>query len=376
MKSLLTKIISVLTIFCIFASLCGCTNKTSEPNCNGNHTWKLTSTTSTCFDGGVESYECEVCKTTKTENVSAYGHDLVQSSYNAPTCKTNGEKVEKCSRCGFESKQTLLTIECDYQVKSTTPSTCTVKGSQLLECSMCHEIKMEALELKSHEYELKNTTDSTCIVHGYKYYHCKDCTANYNEQLPFANHTYETTTKQATCFTRGGTVEKCSVCEDEKPISETPLLTHDFGADGYCTKCGVYKTLFDVDKLNGTYSYGTSLGMVKADLIPKFNNTNSVDDSYWESHIVTLKISLYDKNSELIGEKEIVSRTDANGKLTIQSAQKVEFRNDRSNQISVRLQADEVFYFEILQATASYKFEISCDGYETIEKAYIVTEAQ
>ena len=104
MKSLLTKIISMLTIFCVFISICGCANKTSEPKCNGNHTWKFTTTTATCYDGGVETYTCETCKETKKETVSAYGHNLVQSSYTAPTCKTNGEKVEKCSRCGFESK--------------------------------------------------------------------------------------------------------------------------------------------------------------------------------------------------------------------------------------------------------------------------------
>ena len=56
---------------------------------------------------------------------------------------------------------------------------------------------------------------------------------------------------------------------------------------------------------------------------------------------------------------------------TIQSAQKVEFfRNDKANKIFVRLQADEVFPSEIVQATFSYKFEISCDGYEKIEKTY------
>lgn len=369
MKSLLKASICILIISVASIGICAC-NKTDK--CAAGHTWELSSTTATCFDGGAETYTCKVCKATKTENVEAYGHDLVQSSYTAPTCKTNGESVDKCSRCGFENKQTLLAVDCDYQVKSTTPSTCTVKGSQLLECSMCHETKTEALDLKDHDYELKNTTTSTCIVHGYKYYQCKDCTASRSEELPFANHTYGTATKQATCFTHGGTVEKCSVCEDEKPVNETPLLSHDFDADGYCAHCGIYKTLFDIDKLNGTYSYGTSLGNVYADLVAKFNNENSIDDAYWKDHIVTLKISLYDKDGELLGEKEILSKVDSNGKLTIQSNQKVEFRNDKANKIFVRLQADEVFSFETLQATASYKFEISCNDYETIEKTYTI----
>ncbi len=368
MKSLLTKIISVLTIFTLCVGLTAC--KTTDDKCADGHTWKLTSTTATCLNSGVENYECEVCKTTKTENVSAYGHDLVQSSYTAPTCKTNGEKVEKCTRCGFESKQTILVIDHDYQVKSTTPSTCTVQGSQLLECSMCHETKTESLELTAHTFELINTIPSTCVVHGSKQYKCHDCTATKSEQLELAEHKYETKTVEAACFTHGGTIKECSVCHDKKPLEETPLLTHNFGADGYCTHCGIYETLFDFDKLNGTHIYGTALGFVGADLIPKFKETNSIDDSYWKTHIVTLKIYLYNNKGELLGEKEILSQTDSNGKLTIQSTQKVEFRNDKANKIFVRLQADGVFPFEILQATASYKFEISCDGYEKIEKTY------
>ena len=71
------------------------------------HFLKLIATLSS---GGVETYTCETCKETKKETVSAYGHNLVQSSYTAPTCKTNGEKVEKCSRCGFESKQIIVPI--------------------------------------------------------------------------------------------------------------------------------------------------------------------------------------------------------------------------------------------------------------------------
>ncbi len=72
----------------------------------------------------------------------------------------------------------------------------------------------------------------------------------------------------------------------------------------------------------------------------------------------------------MLGEKEILSQIDDNGKLTIQSTQKVEFRNDKANKIFVRLYADEVFPFEILQTTASYKIEITCNGYEKIEKTY------
>ena len=366
MKSLFTKIISMLTITALCVGLTACkTNK-----CADGHTWKLTSTTATCLDGGTETYTCETCKETKTENVSAYGHDLVQSSYTAPTCKTNGEKVEKCTRCGFESKQTLLVIDHNYEVKSTTPSTCTVQGSQLLECSMCHETKTESLELTAHTFELINTILSTCVVHGSKQYKCRDCTATKSEQLELAEHKYETKTVEATCFTHGGEKQICSVCQDTKSVTDTPLLTHDFNADGYCTHCGIYKTLFDENKLNVTWSMGsTHLGTIRGELPTLFNETNkAIPNSYWKDHTVTLTITLYDKDSNTLGSPSFPSSTLESGELIISH-----INITQANKFSVFFGEYDIFTAEQLKACKSFKIELSCDGYEKIEKTYNIT---
>lgn len=364
MKSLLTKIISMLTIFTLCVGLTAC--KTTDDKCADGHTWKFTSSTATCLNGGVESYACEVCKTTKTENVSAYGHDLVQSSYTAPTCKTNGEKVEKCTRCGFESKQTILVIDHNYEVKSTTPSTCTVKGSQLLECSMCHETKTESLELTAHTFELINTIPSTCVVHGSKQYKCHDCTATKSEQLELAEHKYETKTVEATCFTHGGTIKECSVCHDKKPLEETPLLTHDFGADGYCTHCGIYETLFDVDKLNVSWTKSDELGTIRGDLTARFkDSTKSVPISYWKIQTVTLTITLYDKDENSLGSHDFISSTLESGELIIRH-----INYAQANKFSIFLAEYDKYTVEQLKACASFKIELSCEGYKTIEKTY------
>lgn len=373
MKSLLTKIISTITIFCILACLCGCANKTSEPNCNGDHTWKLASTTATCYDSGVESYICEICKETKTENVEAYGHNYVLTSRTDPTCKTNGEEVKKCSRCGFESKQTLLIVDHDYQVKSTTPSTCTTHGSQLVECSMCHETKTETLELKDHTFELVNTTPSTCIIHGSNQYKCKDCTATKSEELPFAEHKYETQPVEATCFTHGGTVKKCSVCQDQKPVNETPLLTHNFGADGYCEHCGIYETLFDETKLNVTITHdSTSLGTIRGYLVPLFKNNNgTVSDTYFADQTITLTLTLYDKDSEVLTEQTFTSNLDKNGKLTIGAD---ENSTQFANRFRLLLVEDNRFSDEVLTKSRSFKIAFSSNGYKDLEYTYQLTE--
>lgn len=374
MKSLLTKIISAITVLLLCIALTAC--KTN--NCADGHTWKLTSTTATCYDGGVETYTCEVCKETKTENVSSYGHDYVLTSHTEPTCKTNGEEVKKCSRCGFENKQTLLIVDHDYQVKSTSPSTCTSHGSQLLECSMCHETKTESLELKDHTLELINTTPSTCIVHGSNQYKCKDCTATKSEELPFAEHNYQTQTVEATCFTHGDTVEKCSVCQDQKPVSETPLLSHNFGADGYCEHCGIYETLFNENALNVSWG-GTPIGTIRGSLPTKFNNGgSSVPDSYWQDHIVTLTITMYDKDGNELESHSFTSATipqqGANyGKLTIQYMDtEGGVYNGSANGFVIFLTEGNKYSVESRQNCTSFKIELSCDGYKTIEKTYQV----
>ena len=414
MKSLHKKlIITTIILVALIAVLCACkTNK-----CKDGHTWELTSITATCYDSGVETYKCKKCKTTKTENVEAYGHDLVQSSYTAPTCKTNGEEVKKCSRCGFESKQTLLVVGHDYQVKSTTPSTCTTHGSQLSECSMCHETKMEQLPLLNHNYqliastpstctvngtntykckdcnniytediklldhdfELVDTIESTCIEHGLKNYKCKNCTAMYSEELPYGNHKYETQTIESTCFTHGGEKEICSVCKDAKSASETPLLVHNFDEDGYCTHCGIYETLFDENALNVSWG-GTPVGTIRGSLPANFNDTNkSVPDSYWKEHTVTLTITMYDSEGIELESHSFTSTTiphegTNNGKLTIQYvSMEGLIGNAYPNGFIVFLTEGNKYSPESRQNCASFRIELSSEGYKSIEKTYNIS---
>ncbi|MCH5316305.1 MAG: hypothetical protein J1E81_10350 [Eubacterium sp.] len=411
MKSLLTKIISVFTIFVLSVSLIACS--TTADKCSNGHTWQLTSTTATCYDAGTENYTCKICKSTKTENVAAYGHDFVTVSYNAPTCKTTGLELKRCSRCNFESSTTLLQVDHDYEVKSTTPSTCTTHGSQTLECLMCHETKTDTLPLKDHDYKLINEIPSTCTVKGSQTYECKDCTDSYTNELDLLKHDYqlnntipstcavpgskeyecsychdtysdelpleehkfsEITVEEpaATCFTKGEIVKKCDVCGDSLKQSEIPLLVHEFGADGYCIKCGIFETLFDETKLNIRHTSATSLGWIGGELAPKFKDTGTIFDSYWKDHSVIVTVYLYDQDNELLGEKDFASQIDSNGKITIQSTQQTQLQDSRPNQISLRLQADGAFSLDILNACKSYKIKIFCDGYNPIEKTYSI----
>lgn len=301
------------------------------------------------------------------------GHDLVQSSYTAPTCKTTGEEVKKCSRCGFESKTTLLTIAHNYEVKSTTKSTCTTRGSQTSECSMCHETKTTTLDLKEHDYKLISSTPSTCVVKGHNNYKCIDCSATKTEELDLSEHTYKIVTENATCFTHGSTKEICEICQDTKLINETPLLTHSFETDGYCSKCGIFETLFDEDLLNTTIlsstQYNTKLSVIKGDFVAKFNKSSNIPNVYWKEHIVTITISLFDDNNEFISYQSFNSITFPNGGMAIQCG----LGGTTANHFDLNFTSMQNFpYFPLsdLEKCTSFKLELSCEGYKTIEKTY------
>lgn len=308
------------------------------------------------------------------ENCDSVGHNLVQSSYAAPTCKTTGEEVKKCSRCGFESKTTLLTIAHNYEVKSTTESTCTTKGSQTSECSMCHETKTTTLDLKKHNYKLTSSTPSTCVVKGHNDYKCNDCSATKTEELDLVDHNYEAITINATCFTHGNTKEICSVCKDTKLINETPLLVHSFEVDGYCSKCGIFETLFDEEKLNIQYngweSTKENLMKITGQFVPSFksNNTN-LPNSYWQDHKIIAKITIYNKENEVLNEKSFDSYTLTNGNLCLAYGG----GGQGSNALYLHFGNYQYFTKTELQQCISFKLELSCEGYKTIEKTYDLT---
>lgn len=321
MKSMLKKYVSVFTLFALCVTLCACGKSL---NCNAGHTWKLISTTATCFAGGVESYECEICKTTKTESVAAYEHNYVLSSRTEPTCKTNGEEIMKCSRCGFESKTTLLVIAHDYQVKSATPATCIEKGSQILECLMCHETKTEILEPIEHDFK-----------------------------------TFES--PMATCFSNGSIVQICLHCNLEEFISSTDLRTHKFGENGYCSECGVYKTFIDAEKLNITYEFNNTDRpelYIKGYLLPKFISAYIIPDDYLITHQISVTVYLYGKSS---------------GVLDYYATKSIVHNVTTISRPTLTLPLSNIFSAETLKGIVAFKMEFSCDGYEKIEKTFNIT---
>lgn len=357
MKSLLSKIISMLTIAVLAVSLCACdTTAENGENCDS-------------------------------------GHSFVDYSYTAPTCKTNGEKAQKCSRCGFVETETLLTIDHDYQEKTTTPSTCATNGSTIYECSMCHETFTNTLPLLNHDYKLINETPSTCSAKGVKEYKCNDCDDIYTEDLKLLNHNYNQV-NTATCFSDGELKNVCSECQHEEVIETISMFTHEFGTDGYCTKCGIYETLIDVNDLNVTSKrYSTSAGTtgamvsspaltIRGNLTPKFKANGSIPYTYFETHQISLTTYLYDKDNQLLDSITTLStinyyQGDSQYTMTLQYGG---FTNGFANQFVLNYSPNyadiKVFSKETLNNAISFKIKLSCGGYNAIEKTYEITQAQ
>ena len=70
------------------------------------HDWdegKITKA-ATCEEKGVKTYTCRICKKTRTEDVSALGHQAVTDAAVAATCETDGKtEGSHCSVCGIRS---------------------------------------------------------------------------------------------------------------------------------------------------------------------------------------------------------------------------------------------------------------------------------
>lgn len=233
-----------------------------------------------------------MCHGSYSEQLPLLNHNYKLVEEIPSTCTVCGSKTFKCQDCTDSYSETLPLLKHNYELINTTPSTCAIKGSKDYECSVCHDTYSDELPLEEHDYELVNTTQSTCIEHGSKDYECSVCHNTYSEELPLIDHNYQSVEVPATCFTHGASKEQCEMCKNEKNVQSTPLLTHSFGPDGYCEHCGIYETLFDIDKLNVSWIKGNDFGQIKGDLVVKFKDSNkTLPDSYWKNHTVTLSIT-------------------------------------------------------------------------------------
>ena len=260
-----------------------------------NHDWDegVITTEPTCTTKGVKIFTCKNCKTTKTEEVNALGHDyskewtidkkatcleegskshhctrcdskadatvIPKTSHNfdngvittAPTCTKDGVKTYTCKDCKTTKTEVIKALVHDYSKDWTIDkkATCTEEGSKSHHCTRCDSKKdVTVIPKTSHNYDDGViTTNPTCTKSGVNTFTCKDCKTTKTEVLKALGHDYSkewTIDKKATCTESGSKSHHCTRCDSKSDVTVIPVLSHNYDngvitTKATCTKDGV-----------------------------------------------------------------------------------------------------------------------------------------
>ena len=190
----------------------------------------VVTTQPTCTQKGVKTFTCTVCGTTKTEEVSELGHDILHHEAKAPTCTEIGwEAYDTCSRCDYTTYKEIEAKGHTEEVIAGTPATCTETGlTEGTKCSVCGEIleAQEEIPAKGHSYgDLIAEVAATCTTSGTKaHYECSVCDALFVGEngektqvtaedlaIPATGHTYNAAETHS---------NKCVNCDNEISFAE------------------------------------------------------------------------------------------------------------------------------------------------------------
>ena len=210
------------------------------------HKWnegKIT-TEPTCTEEGVKTFQCMVCGKTKTEKVSALGHNWNEDFTvdKEATCEETGLKSIHCKRCDEKKDETTIPakghVKGEVKIENATEATCEKGGSydEVVYCTVCGKelsrttVKTEA---KGHKWnEGKVTTEPTCTEEGVKTFECTICGKTKTEKVEALGHDWNedfTVDKEATCEETGLKSIHCKRCDIKKDETVIPAKGHVAG---------------------------------------------------------------------------------------------------------------------------------------------------
>ena len=206
-----------------------------------NHDWDkgVITTEPTCTTKGVKTFTCKNCKTTKTEEVNALGHDYSKewTIDKKATCTQEGSKSHHCIRCDSKTDVTVIpktSHNFDNGVITISP-TCTKDGVKTYTCKDCKTTKTEELKALGHDYSRDWTIDkkASCLEEGSKSHHCTRCDSKSDVTvIPKTSHNYDegVITTKATCTKDGVKTYTCRDCKTTK-TEVIKALGHDYSKD-------------------------------------------------------------------------------------------------------------------------------------------------
>ena len=122
-----------------------------------NHDWDegVITTEPTCTTKGVKTFTCNNCKTTKTEEVKALGHDYSKdwTIDKKATCTEEGSKSHHCTRCDSKSDITSISKKEHEWDNGTVTKESTNKetGIKTYKCKNCNDTKTEVIPVQKDE---------------------------------------------------------------------------------------------------------------------------------------------------------------------------------------------------------------------------------
>ena len=135
----------------------------------GSHHWDEGRETKspTCTEDGVKTFTCSQCNNTKTEPISALGHDFENGTW-----QSDGDHHwKKCSRCDVTDTKTAHRWNEGRETKS---PTCTTAGEKTYICTDCGRTKTEQIDALGHDWgEWVVTKPATTSAEGVETRTCK-----------------------------------------------------------------------------------------------------------------------------------------------------------------------------------------------------------
>ena len=230
------------------------------------HQWNngTVSTEPTCTGAGVKTYTCMVCQKTKTEAISATGHEPVEHEKKDATCTDPGREAgETCLKCGaiLSGMKEIPAKGHTEVIDPAIEPTCTEPGkTEGSHCSACNEILVAQKEIpaKGHTEVIDAAKAPTCTATGLtEGKHCSVCNKvlSAQEVIPAKGHTEVIDAAKAPTCTEPGLTEgkHCSVCnmvlvaqvvvpakghtEEIRNAKEATLTEDGYTGDTYCSVC-------------------------------------------------------------------------------------------------------------------------------------------
>ena len=242
-------------------------------------------TAPTCENAGVMKYTCMDCGKTKTEAISATGHqNIVEIEEKAATCTEPGHKAgTKCLDCNaiLSGMEEIPAKGHTEVIDPAVEPTCTEPGkTEGKHCSVCNEVivKQEVISAKGHTEVIDPAVEPTCTKTGLtEGKHCSVCNEVIVKQevISAKGHTEVIDPAvEPTCTKTGLTEGKhCSVCNEVIVKQEViPAKGHteviDPAVEPTCTKTGLTE---------GKHCSVCNEVIVKQEVIPAKGHTEVID---------------------------------------------------------------------------------------------------